>query len=338
MNAPIVLFGYNRPALLRRTLDALAANPEAAQSRLIVRLDGPRPSRPGDAEQTTAVRALARNIRGFQEVEIHESRWNRGLANSVIDGVSDAMNRFGRAIVLEDDLVASPYFLGFMNRALEAYADVPEVGAVTGFSPIPCAGLPGSYFLRGTHCWGWGAWARSWEKFETDTRFLLRNFTTPEEIRAFNFDGAYFFHRMLGMQLRGEVDSWFIRWNAALFQAGLLTLYPRGNLVTNTGFSGGTHYGRQPAPPETPLTDAAPEFSVIPIAENSEARRRFAAYYRSLAPVPPWRIRMAARIKDFLKLGIPCGLLWAYFRYAQRRYRYLADDPLPREWWRFFHD
>jgi hypothetical protein len=59
---------------------------------------------------------------------------NWGLAASIIDGVTNIVNQYGNIIVLEDDIVTSPYFLKFMNDALNFYANNPKVWHIAGWN------------------------------------------------------------------------------------------------------------------------------------------------------------------------------------------------------------
>ena len=111
--SPIVLFVYKRPCETEKVLEALAANEVATQSELIVYADGPKNE--DEKEQCEAVRQLIRNCTGFAKVTLHAAEKNRGLANSVISGVTETLEKYDRVIVLEDDLVTSKYFLRFLN-------------------------------------------------------------------------------------------------------------------------------------------------------------------------------------------------------------------------------
>ena len=48
------------------------------------------------------------------KIVVIERKDNWGLANSIIDGVTTIINKYGKIIVLEDDLVTSKYFLTFL--------------------------------------------------------------------------------------------------------------------------------------------------------------------------------------------------------------------------------
>ena len=151
--APIVLFVYKRPGHTRRTVEALRANLGADRSELYLFSDGPKSD--ADRGAVDEVRQYLKTITGFARVQLEESPTNRGLAASVIHGVSEIVERFGKAIVLEDDMITSPFFLDFMNQALDRFESDERIAAVHGYTiPLP-AGTP-EYFLRpGADCWGW---------------------------------------------------------------------------------------------------------------------------------------------------------------------------------------
>jgi len=138
--APIVLFVYNRPEHTRRTVKALQKNKLAIESELIIYSDAH--TNISVKEGTDEVRGYIKNIDGFKKVTIIERDKNWGLAASIIDGVTKIINKYGRVIVLEDDLVTSPYFLNFMNNALVFYENEDKVWHISGWNyPIDIDGL-----------------------------------------------------------------------------------------------------------------------------------------------------------------------------------------------------
>ena len=182
--APVVLFVYKRPEETRRTLDALHANEGANRSHLFVFADGPR-SRAEEAK-TAEVRSLFSGLSGFAGLTVRSSETNKGLARSVIAGVNEVLRDHDRAIVIEDDLVTSRYFLRFMNEALEKYRDDERICCIHGFSP-PTRHPETPYFLRrGADCWGWATWRRGWRIFSPDARRLYDEITAKrlEEVTS----------------------------------------------------------------------------------------------------------------------------------------------------------
>ena len=276
--APILLFVYNRPEHTRTLLESLLANAEAKSSRLIVYSDAPR--HPECNEAVEAVRKVVKEAKGFGAVEIHERESNMGLARSVIDGVSAQVKKYGRVIVLEDDLILSPYFLRFMNEALNVYADEPRVGHIQACDFTNDPSLPPTFLIKWTGSWGWATWERAWKLFNPNGTELLRMLEERKLTREFDFGGNYPFTRMLHRQIKGENDSWAIRWNASLFLAGVLSLNVGRSLVLNTGFDGsGTNCGGGGLYKSEVMDKPLQVVKISPIEENMEARKAFARYY-----------------------------------------------------------
>lgn len=278
-NAPILLFVYNRSAHTRRLVESLLRNAEAAGSSLFIYSDAPRDEsvRPAVDE----VRRYVRSIRGFDRVEVVERTENWGLARSIIDGISTALQRFDRVIVLEDDLVLSPYFLRFMNEALETYKDEPRVGHIQACDFTQDPSLPDTFLIKWTGSWGWATWRRAWKHFNPDGQALLDELERRRLTRTFDFDGAYRYTRMLRRQVEGKNNSWAIRWNASLFLADILSLNVGRSLVQNTGFDGsGTHCGGGGLYASTLWMKPLPVVRISPAVENPAARHAIARYYR----------------------------------------------------------
>jgi len=169
--APVALFVYNRPWHTRQAIKALQANVEATKTPLYIFSDAPRNSAASRA--VAEVRSLLREISGFKSLSIIERENNFGLARSIIDGVSQVCKQHDRVIVLEDDLVTSPYFLKFMNEGLRKYQDDEQVISIHGYIYPLEQTLPETFFLKGADCWGWATWKRGWDLFESDGQSLL---------------------------------------------------------------------------------------------------------------------------------------------------------------------
>lgn len=237
--APIALFVYNRLLHTQNTVQALKANHLSSETNLIIFSDGPRSSE--QSKKVESVRNFIKSIDGFKSIRIIERDRNYGLANSIIDGVTKVCNEFGKAIVLEDDIVTSTYFLTYMNDALNHYKNNEKVASIHGYI-YPTQGLPETFFLRGADCWGWATWKEKWELFNADGAQLLDRLEKQKLLKRFNFNDTYPYSQMLKDQIDGKNDSWAIRWHASAFLNNLYTLYPGKSLVENIGNDGsGTH-------------------------------------------------------------------------------------------------
>lgn len=277
--APVALFAYAREAHLKLTVESLLRNSECRNTKLYVFCDGPRDE--SSREKTDAVRKFVTSLEGFASVTRVYRETNLGLAQSIIEGVSDVLARHGCVIVMEDDLVVSPYFLAYMNDGLRIYCDESRVASIHGYSYPVEYKLPETFFLRGADCWGWATWARAWQCFEPDGQKLLDQLNTKGLISEFDFDGAYSFSGMLKNQIKGKNNSWAIRWHASCFLRNMLTLYPGESLANNIGNDGsGTHSSPTIAFEQT---TACRPVRVHPIAieESVLARHAFAAYFRA---------------------------------------------------------
>lgn len=268
--APIALFTYNRADKTRRVVESLIQNAEAKDSDLFIFSDGPKTEakRAGVEEN----RKFIHTIKGFKSVTIVEREKNWGLANSLIAGITDVIGRYGRVIVVEDDLVLSPYFLKFMNEGLVKYKDDDRVSAICGFVPRVSKPLPETYFLTYMHPWGWATWDQAWKLLITDTKYLLRKMRF--KTYRFDLDGTVGSYGNLYCQKVGLVDSWYIRLYASFFLAGKLILFPGRTMVGNDGLDGsGTHCKESEDGACFVVPDSHPiEFQDIPVEENLEAR------------------------------------------------------------------
>ncbi|MBO5795691.1 MAG: glycosyltransferase family 2 protein [Bacteroides sp.] len=276
--APILLFVYNRPEHFKQLIASLQANAEAPQSMLFIYTDAARNK--ADEEQVNKVREVIRHIDGFASIEVIERATNWGLARNIIGGVTEQIRRYGRVIVLEDDLVVAPYFLRFMNDALEAYKDEPQVGHIQACDFTQDASLPDTFLIKFTGSWGWATWERAWQHFNPDGQALLNELEGRRLTRRFDFNGNYRFTRMLRRQVQGKNNSWAIRWNASLFLKDILSLNVGRSLVQNNGFDGsGTHCGGGNLYGSQLWMQPLPVQKITPICENEAARAAFARYY-----------------------------------------------------------
>lgn len=236
--APIVLFVYNRPKHTKQTIEALKKNNLAIESSLYIYSDAAKNSKA--TQSVNQVREYIKTVNGFNKVTIIEREKNFGLANSIIDGVSNVVNEYEKVIVLEDDLITSPYFLSFMNEALDFYQNNEKIYSITGFSfstefmNFPTDFIDDVYLNIRPMSWSWATWKDEWLgidwKVETFNNFL----SSKKRINQFNKGGTDLTH-MLKAQMSGQIDSWYIRWTYNAFLQGKYTIYPKVSFVNNIG-------------------------------------------------------------------------------------------------------
>lgn len=245
MGAPVAVFGYCRAAELGRTLGALSACRGFAGHPVHLFLDGARGR--SDAPGVARVRELAGRL-DWPNLTVHMAEHNRGLRQSVLEGVSELVAAHGSAIVIEDDLLLAPAALEYFSAGLDKFADEERVKAVCGYQyklQPPAAGN-GAFFLPFASSWGWATWRRAWDPFVERLPGLINLAFDRAFLRRFDRQGIIAASTMLKGQQQGLIDSWAILWNAHITELDGLVLYPAETMVLNGGFAseGATHASR----------------------------------------------------------------------------------------------
>lgn len=245
MSAPLAIFAYNRPAHLAAMLGTLVRCHGFGNAPITIFCDGAKGAH--DLPAVAAVRELVTNL-GWDRLELVFHDKNKGLRRSISDGVGAVVARYGRVIVLEDDLRLSPAALDYFNAALDTYADTPQVHSISGYIyDVPELRRRGTaFFLPFALPWGWATWERAWRGFDLNREVAADHLSSPSFRRAFSLNGTANFARMLELACSGRIDSWYLKWYYQIVRDGGISLFPPTTLVANHGFSGGTgtHAGR----------------------------------------------------------------------------------------------
>lgn len=292
--APLLLFVYNRPYHTRKTIEALLENESASETDLIIYSDA---SIDPFNNKVLETRNYIKSVIGFRSIVIIERSKNWGLSRNIIDGVTSVINQYGKVIVLEDDLVVSPFFLKYMNEALDFYEKEEQIVCIHGYVYPVKRKLPETFFIKGADCWGWATWKRGWDLFCLDGKFLLDEINRCNMKGEFDFEGSYPYYKMLKRQVEGSNDSWAIRWYASAFLNNKLTLYPGSSLVTQIGMDGsGTHCGANSIY-DVQLLNRPINISKIPIEQTLSARKIFTYYFRYTMKIAKLRSYIKRMIK-----------------------------------------
>ncbi len=236
--APIIIFVYNRADHFIKVYNALTSCREAKESDLFIFSDGAKNE--AGKEKVDEVRAAVAAIKesgNFKSVTVTESPVNKGLAASVIAGVSDVINKYGKVIVVEDDCKVSPFFLNYINKALDYYESNKKIGSIAGYTPM--IDLPDDYkndvFAAYRSCsWTWATWADRWQNIDWELKEIKDFYNSPKLIRKLNSNGNDRFMRLY-RQTKVNGSSWSVRFGAHLVKNDLLTVYPRYSYNSNIG-------------------------------------------------------------------------------------------------------
>lgn len=235
--APICLFTYNRLEETKKTVKALQDNFLAKESDLYIYSDGPKND--SDLDKLLQVRSFLKSIEGFKSIVLIKSETNKGLANSIISGVSEVIKIHKKVIVLEDDLITSPNFLNFMNQSVLYYVNDPKVFSISGYT-MNLKGLDALdedfYFGCRASSWGWATWRDRWESVDWKVSSYKTFISNKEAVQKFNIGGSDM-TSMLKSQMRGEIDSWAIRFCFQQYIDDLVCVFPKVSKVQSIGFS-----------------------------------------------------------------------------------------------------
>tara|TARA_B100002019_G_scaffold137251_1_gene118254 strand:+ start:21282 stop:22184 length:903 start_codon:yes stop_codon:yes gene_type:complete len=231
--APIILFVYNRLDHTKKTVQALLDNQLADKSTIFIFSDGAKDDK--ERYKVNEVREYIKTINGFKNINIIYRDRNWGLANSIIDGVTKVISEFDKAIVLEDDLVSSPFFLKYMNESLDHFKEIKDVYHISGWNyPFSNDQLGDVFLWRLMNCWGWATWSDRWSLYKKNTKETISEFTSSD-IKRFNIDGVEDFWGQILANRDGKINTWAIFWYATIYKNRGLCVNPSKSFITNIG-------------------------------------------------------------------------------------------------------
>lgn len=277
--APILLFTYSRADHAKSAVESLLCNIEAKDTDIYIFSDGPKTE-----EKRIAVnenRKYIHSITGFKSIHVIERENNWGLSKSLITGITEIIEQYGKVIVVEDDLVLSPFFLKYMNEALNKYENDERVSSISAFlNPVTNIDVPDTFFLRYFACWGWATWKRAWKLLNPNSKDLLRKIRW--KVNEFNIGGNGPFYGILYCDKVGLNDSWAVRFYASCFLENKLNLFPGKTMAIQSGMDGtGTHCGIGKTPYDNMQLSLSPILLAdIPVVENKEMYKVFSSFYK----------------------------------------------------------
>lgn len=239
--APIIIFTYRR--VPNQLIESLLTNKLSKESELIIYSDGHKKNT--DKKDIEKVRKYLKTIVGFKSVKIVESEENKGLANSIISGVSEILDIYGKIVVLEDDLIVSRDFIEYMNDALNFYTTNKKIWSISGYGPkLPCLNSyeDDLYLSPRASSWGWATWKDRWDMVDWKVKDFNELKQDNNLQKKFNLGGNDMY-KMLELQMIGKINSWAIRWCYSQFILGTYAVFPKKSKIINDGFSDnkGTH-------------------------------------------------------------------------------------------------
>lgn len=236
--APIVVFAFNRCDSLEKLIESLLLNSEAKDSELFLFVDGPREGNVNDIKGVNQIHEYVLSIKGFRKCTVSFSERNKGLGPSLISGITQVIDEYGKAIILEDDLQVTSNFLAFMNEGLDKYKDVENVFSICGYSNTvhpDKSYIFDTYFCTRSSSWGWATWKDRWDSVDWE----LKEWKSYKQYsHAFcKWGGSDCWH-MLSDWKKGKNSSWAIRFCFAQFLQDKLSLFPIKSKIIYDGNDG----------------------------------------------------------------------------------------------------
>ena len=252
--APILIVAYNRPVMVRKLLESLAP---FAPSHIILAVDGPKPQDQEDSLKVIETRASVDQITWPAKVETIFRPSNLGLRHSVVDAVTHVTSSYGRAIVLEDDVVVGKHFLNYTNEMLTRYENEQSVAHINGYNVVPpnrLTGLPvNSRSTRYIESFAWATWHRSWQHYDADLTWALNCSISELAEQCGGLIPAAKWKLNFADAEANRINTWAYRWLATIWSNSWHILSPNQNLVEYQGWSEGTHTLRRAKWNELPV-------------------------------------------------------------------------------------
>tara|TARA_B100001741_G_scaffold163105_1_gene134821 strand:- start:3025 stop:3975 length:951 start_codon:yes stop_codon:yes gene_type:complete len=243
--SPITIFGYDRPNHLNNLLESLTKNSESKDSIVYFYIDGL--NKNTDKSNYDKTIEVANKNWEFGEKKIIVRDKNLGCRDNIISGITEVLDRHKKIIVIEDDLVVSPYFLDYMNNSLSTYEKNKNIWHINGWShPKSFFGKSGTAVSYIMSPWGWGTWGDRWKIF-MNGNYHNKNLISDmskSKVKKFNISNLYDFENIIVKHQQNEGSIWDAYWYQGMFLNNGLSIFPTRSHIQNFGFDGtGLHCG-----------------------------------------------------------------------------------------------
>lgn len=238
-HAPIALFVYNRFTHVKKVIEAIKKNSISKKSTIYIFSDYNNIE--FEKGKIKKIRKYLKNVTGFKKKIIVERKYNLGTSKNIVMGLNQIFKKYNKCIIIEDDILISKNFLYQMNYFLEKFKKIKKIASIEGYMyPVNFRKeIPDYFFLKGTGCWGWATWRRSWRNYEGSVQKLLKKFLGKKElVYDFDYNNSYPYYKMLKKQKWSKKKSWAIKWYASNFIKNNYTIYFKNTLVKNIGLDG----------------------------------------------------------------------------------------------------
>lgn len=238
-NAPVVVFAFNRAAPLKLVFERLALAEDVLDRDIIVYVDGARDEK--DVEKINSVLEviIASKNSLLPNITLRKRECNLGCQKNISSAISEVLEKYGRIIVVEDDVLVSKTFLKYMDDSLSLYENDMRIWGVNGhqcpYMFLPMGFTDDVYLSPRNLCTGWGTWKNRWDQIDfqiKDWPQFIANRGKAKRLFAAGWD----LKAMLDKQYVGRLNSWALPCTYYMVKNHMYVVEPRHSLTKNIGF------------------------------------------------------------------------------------------------------
>lgn len=233
---PVLVLAYNRPDF---TVELLKRVSEYSPTRLYVACDGPKESKPGDAELVTEVREALVAPSWECHVDTRFLEANAGSRLAVGGAIDWLFEREEEGIILEDDCMPTADFFRFAEHALTLYRHNSSVWGIAGANNAGYMFEGGSSygFVRFPVISGWATWANRWKKHDFSLETYKGSTRSMRKKAWPSLAHKLAFERHLDWMVSyGKPDAWDYPLAWSVMREKGLWVVPSAHLVQHVGF------------------------------------------------------------------------------------------------------
>lgn len=236
LNVPIIFIIFNRKDTTQKVFDVIK---KVKPPILLVVADGARKEKDGEEQKVTETRKIIEQVDWDCKILTNYSDVNLGCKKRVSSGLDWAFSVVDKAIILEDDCLATLSFFKFTQEMLEKYNDDERIMMISGDNKTFCTKEidESYYFSRQIQIWGWATWSRAWKKYDIE----MKDWPKIKKQKFINQfcqkkSHQYYWKQLFDLSKNDKIASWDGQWVYSVWKESGLCIVPKYNLVTNIGF------------------------------------------------------------------------------------------------------
>lgn len=248
---------FNRPDTTKSVFNQIR---KARPPRLYIAADGPRDTRPNEAELCAQTRAIVNEVDWDCQVKTLFKDVNAGCKNGVSSAIDWFFSCEEEGIILEDDCLPADSFFGYCDILLEKYRLDTRIRHIGGCN-LQAGKIWGDasyYFSNLTHVWGWASWRRVWNDYDKTLSRYDENIIGPVLSNIFEEPLIVDSWKQIFKDVKaGLIDTWDYQLALTNFFNNSLSIIPNVNLISNIGFGNNATHTTHANSPEAniPLSE-----------------------------------------------------------------------------------